>query len=388
MAGILDELFKRSTGMKGLLNGDDFSGMNSDFQRPATIENPNYNPDLKSNLPDALNPAKQKTIPFNPSYQRKTSPLVDGSAFKTNVIAQMDNDDPRKQKFMQSQDGIVPTQAETDKEDGITNYGKADPKGFAKMFGVSLEQMSANWKDKGGFEALMANPAFTVGAALLKSGSQGKSIGAGAIDSLVTGGAISKQYADRIKERSKVLAPVSDAQRSLVQSVLSESDIGESSAGQKWRSIFSGKNLEASNRRVKNLIYEEAESLWRAEAGSGKGKNVRVAERHIEQAAKNLIKNKKIVISDKGMFSFIFGRGAQTPGDGTPMAKGGPVAAGKDYVVGEEGPEMFVSETNGTIINNDDSKVVSMLLESNPQLKNVSKARAVKILKARFPDYF
>ena len=282
--------------------------------------------------------------------------------------------------------GKVPP-AETDEEDGITNYGKADPKGFAKMFGVSLEQMSENWKDKGGFEALMANPAFTVGAALLKSGSQGKSIGAGAIDSLVTGGAISKQYADQIKARSKVLAPISEAQRAEVQSVLAESDIGESSFSQKLKAIFSGKNLSASHRRVLDDVYIEAEKMVKAEAGGGKGQNKRLERRHFEAAAKKLIREKKITISEGGFISSITGgRGAQSTGKG--LAKGGPVAAGKDYIVGEEGPEMFVSETNGTIINNDDSKVVSMLLESNPQLKNVSKARAVKILKARFPDYF
>ena len=255
------------------------------------------------------------------------------------------------------------------------------------MFGVSLEQMSANWKDKGGFEALMANPAFTVGAALLKSGSQGKSIGAGAIDSLVTGGAISKQYADQIKARSKVLAPISEAQRAEVQSVLAESDIGESSFSQKLKAIFSGKNLSASHRRVLDDVYIEAEKMVRAEAGGGRGQNKRLERRHFEAAARKLIKEKKITISKGGFISSITGgRGAQSTGKG--LAKGGPVAAGKDYIVGEEGPEMFVSETNGTIINNDDSKVVSMLLESNPQLKNVSKARAVKILKARFPDYF
>jgi hypothetical protein len=49
---------------------------------------------------------------------------------------------------------------------------------------------------------------------------------------------------------------------------------------------------------------------------------------------------------------------------------------------------MFVPQVDGNIIDNDDTKVVNMLLESNPQLKNVSRARAVKILKARFPDYF
>lgn len=375
MAGILDELFKRSTGMKGLLNGDDFSGMNSDFQRPATIENPNYNPDLKSNLPDVLNTAKSETMPLNPSYQRKTSPLVDGTAFETNVIAQQDQNN-------QSQDGMIPPE----KPNAITELSK-NPGLFKNIFGIDVKQMSANWKDKGGFEALMANPAFTVGAALLKSGSQGKSIGAGAIDSLVTGGAISKQYADQIKARSKVLAPISEAQRAEVQSVLAESDIGESSIGQKIKAIFSGKNLSASHRRVLDDVYIEAEKMVKAEAGGGKGQNKRLERRHFEAAAKKLIREKKITITEGGFISSITGgRGAQSSAKG--LAKGGPVAAGKDYVVGEEGPEMFVSETNGTIINNDDSKVVSMLLESNPQLKNVSKARAVKILKARFPDYF
>ena len=67
---------------------------------------------------------------------------------------------------------------------------------------------------------------------------------------------------------------------------------------------------------------------------------------------------------------------------------GGPVNKEQSYVVGEKGAEVFVPEVDGKIINNDDAKVINMLLESNPQLKNVSRARAVKILKARFPDYF
>ena len=49
---------------------------------------------------------------------------------------------------------------------------------------------------------------------------------------------------------------------------------------------------------------------------------------------------------------------------------------------------MFIPKIDGNVIDNDDTKVVNMLLESNPQLKNVSRARAVKILKNRFPDYF
>jgi hypothetical protein len=94
----------------------------------------------------------------------------------------------------------------------------------------------------------------------------------------------------------------------------------------------------------------------------------------------------KLDISDKGIASIFFGRGIQSKAPG--LAKGGPVRADKQYVVGEEGPEMFVPQVDGNIINNDDAKVVNMLLESNPQLKSISRARAVKILKNRFPDYF
>ena len=365
-------LFGKATGLKSLLDDNDFTGMDSDFQRPATIENPNYNPDLKSNLPDALNPAKQKTIPFNPSYQRKTSPLVDGSAFKTNVIAQQDQNNQ--------------SQAETDEEDGITNYGKADPKGFAKMFGVSLEQMSANWKDKGGFEALMANPAFTVGAALLKSGSQGKSISAGAIDSLVTGGAISKQYADQIKKKQGLLEPVSESQRESIKAVVGEQGITAPGVLDKMKSLFGGGNAEAMYNEALDDIYVEAERLAKIDAGKS-NKKVRFDPRKYgKQAIKNLQASGKLIVRKDRIYRAGTLQAKTSKIEG--RAEGGPIQSGQDYIVGEKGPEMFVSETNGTIINNDDSKVISMLLESNPQLKNVSKARAVKILKARFPDYF
>jgi hypothetical protein len=379
-------LFGKATGLKSLLDDNNFSGMDSDFQRPATVKNPNFNPDLKSNLPDVLNTAKSETMPLNPSYQRKTSPLKDGSAFKTNILAQMDNDDPRKQKFMQSQDGIVPTQAETDEEDGITNYGKADPKGFAKMFGVSLEQMSANWKDKGGFEALMANPAFTVGAALLKSGSQGKSISAGAIDSLVTGGAISKQYADQIKKKQGLLAPVTEEQRESMKGVVGEQGITEPGLIDKMKSLFGGGNAEAMYREALDDIYVEAERLAKKDAAGSKTKVRFDPRKYGKQAIKNLQASGKLVVRKDRIYRAGTLQAKTSKIEG--RAEGGPIQSGQDYVVGEKGPEMFVSETNGTIINNDDSKVVSMLLESNPQLKNVSRSRAVKILKARFPDYF
>ena len=69
-------------------------------------------------------------------------------------------------------------------------------------------------------------------------------------------------------------------------------------------------------------------------------------------------------------------------------AEGGPVQAGKPYVVGEEGPEIIIPSSDGNVLSNDDSQIYAMLLASNPQLQKVSRARAEKILRSRFPEYF
>ena len=52
-----------------------------------------------------------------------------------------------------------------------------DPKWWEKlagMAGVDPAKAMAHWKDKGGFEGLMANPAFTLGLAFMQAGAEGK----------------------------------------------------------------------------------------------------------------------------------------------------------------------------------------------------------------------
>ena len=70
------------------------------------------------------------------------------------------------------------------------------------------------------------------------------------------------------------------------------------------------------------------------------------------------------------------------------LARGGPVRANKAYVVGEEGPEIMIAKSSGKVLSNDDSQIFAMLLAANPQLQKVSKARAEKIMRSRFPEYF
>ena len=71
-----------------------------------------------------------------------------------------------------------------------------------------------------------------------------------------------------------------------------------------------------------------------------------------------------------------------------PKAKGGPITKGKPYIVGEKGPEIVIPRESAKVLSNDDSRIFAMLLAANPQLQKVSKTRAEKILRNRFPEYF
>ena len=329
----IDDLRKKATGILA----DDYSGLSSDAMPPMV---------------------NQQGIVPNPSYDRKESPFRNP------------NVDPFKRN---TQNTNVP--------DSVMGINNDQAKRF---FGMDLAGIQSQWKDKGGFEALMANPMFTLGLGLMKSSATGQPISQSLLNNAVTAGAISGEYADRIKERSKVLGPVTDQQRDEVRAVLAESDIFEGSVGQKFKNFFTGKNTEALNRRALDDIYAEAEKIAKKRAKPGK--EVRIDRNIIEEAVKKMRKDGKIDISEKGIMSFFFGRGAQSTSGG--LAKGGMAEAGKTYVVGEEGPEFFTPKATGKVVSNDDSNVVAMLLDANPQLKNVSLDRATKILKNRFPDYF
>ena len=65
--------------------------------------------------------------------------------------------------------------------------GNQDLKWWEKlgaMAGVDMSKANAQWKDKGGFEGLMANPAFTMGLAFMQAGAEGKTLGQGALNNV------------------------------------------------------------------------------------------------------------------------------------------------------------------------------------------------------------
>jgi len=251
-----------------------------------------------------------------------------------------------------------------------------------RFFGMDLASIQSQWKDKGGFEGLMSNPMFTLGLGLMKSSATGQPMSQSLLNNAVTAGAISGEYADRIKKRSEVLAPVTEEQRDEVAAVLAEDNYYKPNFLDKLKRG----NQSAKYREALDDIYDRAEKIAKKESKSGK--SVRFGRVHIRKAIKQLEASNKLKKRDPSFFGIISGTVESTNKIDGAREMGGPVTQGKNYLVGEAGPEIFTPKATGKVVSNDDSNVVSMLLEANPQLKNVSLERATKILKNRFPDYF
>ena len=97
----------------------------------------------------------------------------------------------------------------------------------------------------------------------------------------------------------------------------------------------------------------------------------------------DLIKEEKI--KKKGGIPFLTSATLSMP---LPKAEGGPIQKGQSYLVGEKGPEIIIPSSDGNVLTNDDSQIFNMLLASNPQLQKVSRQRAERVLRSRFPEYF
>jgi hypothetical protein len=363
-----EELTKKATGLLSDIRSNTSSGSGGDMfgeaAMPSTIGQQTSS--LISSVPMKRNVGGQiQTVPvnqaLNPQYQNfGVSPNMGTPQF------------PGQKESAKSARGAG---AETDLDKIASN-----PSLFKNIFKMSPNDAKAMWKDKGGFEGLMSNPAFSLGLGIMQSASRGEPISQSMLDNALKAGAISSQYAKQIQERSKVLAPITADQRSEVEAVLAEDNYYGPDIVDKARKG----NQSAKFREATDLVYDRADKLAKKDAKGGK--EVRLDRNYFRKALNELIKEGKLKKRDPSFFG-IRGGTLEATG-GIARAKGGPVRADKQYVVGEEGPEMFVPQVDGNIINNDDAKVVNMLLESNPQLKSISRVRAVKILKNRFPDYF
>lgn len=378
---------------------DDFSGMNSDMQT------------------GNLNTAGGID---NPSYKRSESPLIKKPIFNTQMFppgqgqAKIGGKTINLPKQMLTPNAQI-KQAEAIKAAQVNNTGKvpmgmpsdpitqggggvkmAEDMGFmqklSNMAGVDFGKASANWKDKGGFEGLMANPAFSLGLALMQSSANGKTINQGILDNFVKSAKISTEFKDRIEARKQEPIQATAADISETKNILSKVGVSEGNwfenFGSRVKNIFGkggsknpgldfDKAVEEISIQYQLAIQKKQKELKEA----GKSTVIRIDDKI--KIMDDLVKSGKIQ-KNESFFSKI----GITDATIQKREQGGPVESGRPYVVGEAGPEIIIPTSNGNVLSNDDSQIFNMLLASNPQLQKVSRQRAERVLRNRFPEYF
>ncbi len=273
---------------------------------------------------------------------------------------------------------------------GGSGVKQAEDMGFmqklSNMAGVDFDKAAANWKDKGGFEGLMANPAFSLGLALMQSSANGKTINQGILDNFVKSAKISSEFKDRIEARKQEPIQATQADIGEMKSMLERFKIAEPNIFEKGFSFLKGENATADyDRAVEAIAIEYQKRIASAQKNNKSGKPLVIDSTFKERILKEML-NSKDFKEKKGWFG-PFTKGTLEK-KSVFRAHGGPVEAGKPYVVGEKGPEIIIPTSDGNVLSNDDSQIFNMLLASNPQLQKVSRQRAEKVLRSRFPEYF
>ena len=301
-----------------------------------------------------------------------------------------------KEKFMTGYgEGKVDPNLAKHLKEKTSPLGEKDIGTLEKIMGVDFDTAKANWKDKGGMEGLMSNPAFSLGLALMQSSANGKTINQGILDNFVKSAKISEHYKDRIKARGSIIGPASDAEIGQVEAFLKSKKIGSPGAWGWVKDTLAGQTNAAD---YKSMLSDIAQANnKRASELEAQGKKVVKDENFMEQTIKIMKAEGKLKTKEKGKTKGLFSnfnifqtkvQGKENESGLGFRAQGGPIQQGKPYLVGEQGPEVIIPRSNGDVLTNDDSQIYAMLLASNPQLQKVSKARAEKIMRNRFPEYF
>ena len=263
--------------------------------------------------------------------------------------------------------------------------------GLANKFNskFNIDEAMAHWKDKGGFEGLMANPAFTMGLAFMQAGAEGKTLGQGSLDNVMKAAGISSHYKQIIEDRKQEPIQATAGDIDEVKSLLKTMNVDDPGWHEKLWGKLKGKNVQMKfDIAAEDIALELQKEMARLqEANKGK-KPLVFGYREKERILKKLLREGKF--KKKGGTWFTAGTLESDVGGSfpEPKAQGGPIQAGKPYVVGEKGPEIIIPHSSGNVLSNDDSQIYAMLLAANPQLQKVSKARAERILRSRFPEYF
>ena len=347
-------------------------------------EDPNYVP--KNRLGKEYPEASAADIAAGKTIQLASGKHIVSPGKQAQVLAQSATKTPKQGiPFHPSQGGDLKHHG-GDQQDQLKWWQQLSSK-----MGLDFDKAAANWKDKGGFEGLMANPAFTMGLAFMQAGAEGKSIGQGALDNVMKAAGISSHYKKILKDRKEAPIEVTSTDIGEVKSLLQSMNISSPSNLEKfWGFVKGEKNMQMKwDLAAEDIAVELQKEIKKLQNNKKPGDPVVVYDTKMKM---KILKR----MLDEGRFkkkggTWFTDATLQTTNEIPKLerkAEGGPVQAGKPYIVGEKGPEVIIPKSDGNVLANDDSQIFAMLLASNPQLQNVSRQRAERILRSRFPEYF
>ena len=143
---------------------------------------------------------------------------------------------------------------------------------LSNLAGVDMDKAAAMWKDKGGFEGLMSNPAFTMGLAFMQAGANGKTLGQDALNNVVKAAGISAEFKDRIDARKQAPIQATAGDIAEVKGLLETMNIEDPSWIEKVVGKVKGENRQAmfdmAAEDIANALEIEMAALQKANKSS------------------------------------------------------------------------------------------------------------------------
>ena len=123
---------------------------------------------------------------------------------------------------------------------------------LARLTGTNMDKAMAHWKDKGGFEGLMANPAFTMGLAFMQAGAEGKTLGQGSLDNVMKAAGISSHYKRLMEAKAGGVTEVTTGQMDQIKSILGTKGI----SAPILRKMLPGNQSEMYEQAVEDIAFK------------------------------------------------------------------------------------------------------------------------------------
>ena len=139
-----------------------------------------------------------------------------------------------------------------------------------------MDKAMAHWKDKGGFEGLMANPAFTMGLAFMQAGAEGKTLGQGSLDNVMKAAGISSHYKRLMEAKAGGVTEVTTGQMDQIKSILGTIGI----SAPILRKMLPGNQSEMYEQAVEDIAFKVQKKVNKMKKDAkASGKDIEVGSR-------------------------------------------------------------------------------------------------------------